>query len=93
METENDDFLVTSDEEILNMIKLKPDLLKDDSYIIDRYNKIINLLKQCDDKQYLRLTNIELIKLLRSNPTQIKNMYIQKRILKIFQGSNIINIL
>ena len=93
METENEEFTMESDEDILNMIKLKPELLTTNIYIQERFNKIIIMLKACDDKQYFRLPNVELIKLLRSKPEEIKNIYIQQKILKIFLGNKIINIL
>ena len=86
METENEDFRVESDYDILTKIKLNPELLKTDAYFQDRYDKIIKLLQKCDDKQYYKLSDTEIIKLVSWKGSELKNLYVQKRILKILNS-------
>lgn len=88
MENENEDFRVQSDDDILTKIKLNPELLKTDVYIQDRYDKIIKLLKKCDDKQYHKFSDAEIIKLVSWKGSELKNLYVQKRILKILKEIN-----
>ena len=93
MSIENSDFIVESDHELLIKIKNKPSLLKTDVYILFRYEQIIKLLEQSDENQYYRLSNVDIIKTLRISPNNIKNIYFQRRIIKMFKENSMENIL
>ena len=82
----NYEYINLTDADILDLIKNKPNILAESEYVLERYNRLYKFLCKCEDKQYHRISDKDIIKTLRGMPKLIENKYYQKRILRIFKN-------